>query len=117
MLRLLLLLTFIMLLSQFPCRAADYTHSEEPLQLADAGQQTTEAMQQSDHKNRLRREQEERDIEKQVAAIGTTQSETRGLDNFVMIVLVVSAGALIFFSSKLRSRSGRRRRPRRSPLR
>jgi hypothetical protein len=117
MLRLLLVVTFIVLLSRFPCHASDYTQPDEPIQIADAGsRQSAEVMKQSDHHNRVNRQKHEREIEKRVAAIGVTETENRGLDNFVMIVLAVSAGALILLSSRMRG--GRRRaRPRRLPLR
>jgi len=114
--RLLLLLTSLLLLSQAPCCASDYAPAESPVQLAAAGQQATELQQQSDHHNRVSQEKKEREIEKQVAAVGATGTESRGLDNFVMIMLAVSAGALFFFSKRI-SRRGRRRRPRKLPVR
>jgi hypothetical protein len=71
-------------------------------------------MQQSDHHSRVNRKKQDRETEKQMAALGATETENRGLDSFVMVVLAISAGALILLSGKIR-RS--RRRPRRRPLR
>lgn len=115
--RLLLLTTSLLLLSQFPCHASDYTRTESPIQLAAAGQQTTELQQQSDHHNRVSQDNREREIEKQVDAVGATRTDSRGLDNFVMIMLAVSAGALFFFSKRIHSRRRKGRRPRRLPAR
>lgn len=114
--RLLWLLTGLLLLSQFPCHASDYTLAEPHIQLAAAGQQATEFQKQSDYHNRVSQEKKEREIEKQVAAVGATRTESRGLDNFVIIMLAVSASALFFMSKRIHSRRGRKRRPRRLPL-
>jgi hypothetical protein len=106
--RLLLLFTILLALSLFPCPALEYAHS---------GQQPDEIQQQSDHANRVTREKQERELEKKVAAVGATQTEARGLDNFVMIMLVISAVALFLISRRISSsRRRRRRRPRRLPL-
>lgn len=115
--RLLLLITSLLLLSQAPCCALDYTPTESPVQLAAAGQQAAELQKQSDHHNRVSQEKKERKVEKQVAAVGATRTESRGLDNFVMIMLAVSAGALFFFSKRVSSRRRKRRRPRGLPAR
>lgn len=106
--RLLLLLAIIVVLSLFPCSL---------LKCAQSSQQGTELQQQSDHANRVHKEKEERELEKQVAAVGATRTETRGLDNFVMIMLVVSAVALFFISRRVSSGRSRRRRSRGLPLR
>ena len=115
--RLLLLLTILMLVSLCPCRASDYTQPEPPIQLASAGQQTSELQKQSDHHNRVNQEKKEREVERQVAAVGAVQTESRGLDNFVLIMLVVSAGALFIVSKRLRLSRSKRRRGRRLPAR
>jgi hypothetical protein len=106
--RLLLLFTILLVLSLFPCHVPNHAHS---------AQQATEIQQQSDHANRVNREKQERELEKQVAAVGATRTETRGLDNFVVIMLVVSAGALLFISRRISGRRRGRRRPRGLPLR
>ena len=106
MLRLVLVVTFTVFLSQFPCEAADNTQPDTPIQLADAGgQQSTESMKQSDYRNRIAREQEEKERDKEVAGIGLAETESRGLDNFVMVLLVISAGALIFLSARIRGKT------------
>ncbi len=115
--RLLMLLTGLLLLSHFPCNASVHTRAEAPVYLAAAGQQTTELQQQSDHHRRVSREEKEREIEKEMAAVGAVRTESRGLDNFVMIMLVVSAGALFFVSSRFRGGKKRGRRARRLPAR
>lgn len=118
MLRLVLVVTFTVLLWQFPCHGSDNSQPDGPLQLADAGgQQSTEVMKQSDHHNRVSRKRQERESEKEMAGIGVAEAEDRGLDNFVMIMLAISAGALILFSARMRA--GRRRggRPRGLPFR
>lgn len=117
MLRLLLLLTTLLIISQFPCHASDYTPSDAPIELAAAGQQTTELQQQSDHQKRLSQEKKDREAEKQVAAVGAVRTESRGLDIFVMVMLVVSASALFMVSRIFSNRRRKRRRPRRLPAR
>lgn len=104
----LLLFTGILVLLQFPCLGSQYASAEEPLQIADAGQQASELQKQSDHHKRVEKQREEREIEKQVAALGVADTESRGLDNFVLILLVVSALALFVLSKRLSSRRGGR---------
>jgi hypothetical protein len=109
MLRLLLVLMFA-LLFQFPCRASEYIPASRPVEIADAGkQQTTEAMKQSDYKRRVKKKKEQREAERQVAAVGATTSESGALDTVVLVVLAVTAGMVLIFARRLR---GRRRRPR-----
>lgn len=113
---LLTLLTVLLVLSLFPCPALGYTQSYETVEIA-AADQATELQKQSDYHNRVEQKREEREQEKQVAAVGATQTGARNLDNFVMIMLVLSAGALFLISRRVKSSRSRRRRPRRSPLR
>jgi hypothetical protein len=110
--RLLLLFTGFLILSLFPCLAPSYTSAEEPVEIAAAGQQATELQKQSDYHNRVEKKREEREIEKQEAAMGAVEGESRGLDNFVLVLLVISALTLFMVSRRI-SGNRRRRRPRR----
>jgi hypothetical protein len=113
--RLLTLLTILLVLSLFPCLTSSYAQSNATVEIA-AADQATELQKQSDYHNRVEQKREKREMEKQVDAVDATQSEARSLDNFVMIMLVLSAGALFLISRRVRS--GRSKsRPRRLPLR
>ncbi len=115
--RQLLLITSLVLLLHLPCHASDYGPSTTTRHGAYGGRQVTEFQKQSDYHNRVNRTMKERKIEKQVASVGALETETGGLDNFVMMMLVVSAGILFFVARRISVRRKRRRRARSLPLR
>ncbi|MGD9140403.1 MAG: hypothetical protein PVJ42_02570 [bacterium] len=110
------LLTVILLLSLFPWPAPSHAQSDEPIQIAAAGDRATELQKQSDYHQRVEKKREEREIEKQVAAIADTPTGGRILDDFVLILLAVSASAIFLISRRVRSGRRRRTRPRSLPL-
>jgi hypothetical protein len=110
MLRLLVLLTGIVLVSQFPCRLAVSTSAGEPTLMAGAGQQTTELMKQSDYHKRVANQRRTKDVDERADAIESGRAESRLMDNVVLIMLILSAVGFFIFSKALgRKASGRRR--------
>jgi len=111
MLRPLLLFTGILMLLQFPCQTVDYASATEPVQIADASSQQTELMKQSDYMQRVDEEKEQKETERQMASLGLVEAETRNTDRFVIVMLAISAVALILLSKRMTtSRRGRGRR-------
>jgi hypothetical protein len=60
--------------------------------------QSTRVMQQSDYRNRLDQEKQEKIDERQVASVAAGEPSSAGLDYAVLIILVASAVAVLFLS-------------------